>query len=113
MTLEPICANCKNWENWDYCGGARDCKVTENAKTLRDMSCPRFESIEPALVEKLNKWKPFWFITKENQFPQEHTLVLMMYSGQPKTKVGYYEDGVWYKSAGSHTVEPDFWTKLP
>ena len=75
------------------------------------MSCPRFEQRKPEVPAVLKDWKPVWRSTEEK--PETRRLVLMFYLGEPKTKVGFVIDGVWYKAAGSTTPAPDFWTKLP
>jgi hypothetical protein len=110
MKMENNCGNCKNSKGFNQNGVSR-CAASYYANVLEDMSCPRF-SWKDVIPQFLKDWKPTWHDRTDPE-PPTRQLVLMWYAGEPKPKVGFSIGGVWYKSAGSTTPDPDYWTELP
>lgn len=110
--MEKICGNCKHWNDVVIAAGRNShwCKMN-GMRTLDDMSYPRFFQLN-AIPQFLKDWKPIWHDLTDPEPPTQQ-LVLMWYSNEPKPKVGFAISGIWYKSAGSRTPQPDFWTELP
>ena len=113
--MEKKCYNCKYWKGVNIGGDLYPGKceaIVLKLQTAFDCSCPRFES---NIQEELIKWKPLWYPI--DILPSVFEKVLMFYQAQPDCletfRIGYHNNGVWYKRAGSKTNKPDWWTYLP